>query len=214
MKDLGLTGIDLVCVVIALFLGVNLLSKELEKKTVYAVLPKPLPRWEFVVGKFLGLAAVMTALVTAMSGVLHLFVLSVGGDFSMLLVRAQVLILLEINVVVAIAVLFSSFSSPYLSAMFTAGTWLIGRETAELEGLVAGKLADSPARFPLEAVVKIIPDFHLFYASGAVVQEQVASVHRTFVSWGFVAAMALYGAVYVVGCLALSAAFFQRRDLT
>ena len=214
MMDLGLAGMDLVGVVIALFLGVNLLSKELDKKTVYAVLPKPLPRWQFVVGKFLGLSGVMTALILAMSAVLNLFVLFVGGDVTELLLRAETLVIFEMLLVIAIAMFFASFSSPYLSAMFTAGVWMIGRGSAELEALAAGKLADSPARFVIEGLLAVLPDFSLFFVSGAVVESARVSIHETFVPWLFVLSMLGYALLYSFGALAFAAALFQRRDLT
>lgn len=214
MMDLGLMAVDLIGLVIALFLGVNLLSKELEKKTVYVVLPKPLPRWEFVVGKYVGLAGVMGGLVLAMSAVLNLFVLFVGGDLTEVLVRAECLVLFEMWLLVAVAMLFASFSSPYLSAMFTAGVWMIGRGTPELQGLVDGKMSDSPLRFILDAVLWVAPDFNMFYASGAVIEASRTSIHATFVSWGFVGSMFGYAMLYSVGCLAFAAALFQRRDLT
>ena len=81
IKDLGLAGISVFSVLIALFLGVNLLSKELDKKTVYAIIPKPLYRWEFLVGKYLGIALTMTVLVALMSAVLALFVVYRDGRF-------------------------------------------------------------------------------------------------------------------------------------
>ncbi len=214
MMDLGLAGMDLVGVVIALFLGVNLLSKELEKKTVYAVLPKPLPRSQFVLGKFLGLGGVMMALIVAMSIVLNLFVLFVGGDVSEVLLRAEFLVMFEMLLVVAIAMFFASFSSPYLSAMFTAGVWLIGRGSGELEALAAGKLAESWVRFLVEGIVAVVPDFSLFFVSGAVVESVRVSVHETFVPWVFVLSMFGYTLLYSFAALAFASALFQRRDLT
>ena len=214
MMDLGLAGMDLVGVVIALFLGVNLLSKELEKKTVYAVLPKPLPRWQFVVGKYLGLGGVMAALIVAMSLVLNLFVVFVGGSVTEVLLRAEVLVMLEMLLVIGIAMLFASFSSPYLSAMFTAGVWMIGRGSGELEALASGKLADSPARWVIEGLLAVIPDFSMYFVSGAVVESARVSIHETFVPWTFVLSMAGYTVLYSFAALTFASALFQRRDLT
>ncbi|MCA9699612.1 MAG: ABC transporter permease, partial [Myxococcales bacterium] len=115
IKDLGLAGISLFGVVIALFLGVNLLSKELDRKTVYAIIPKPLHRWEFLLGKYLGLVVTMTALVVLMSLVLAAFLAVQGGGHGVTMVRAEVLIWLELLLLMAVAMLFSSFSSPWLS---------------------------------------------------------------------------------------------------
>jgi ABC-type transport system involved in multi-copper enzyme maturation permease subunit len=205
---------DLVGVVIALFLGVNLLSKELDKKTVYAVLPKPLPRWEFVVGKFLGLSGVMAALIVAMSGVLNLFVLAVGGNVTEVLLRAEFLVMFEMLLVIAVAMFFASFSSPYLSAMFTAGVWMIGRGSGELEALATGRLADSPARFIIEGLLAVVPDFSMYFVSGAAVESVRVSIHEAFVPWVFVLSMLGYTVLYSFAALAFASALFQRRDLT
>src|SRR5690606_33864388 len=124
MKDLGLAGTSLVGTVIALFLGVNLLSKELDRKTVYFVIPKPLHRWEFLVGKFFGLAGTMVLLVLLMSLILSAFVVAQGGQHGWTMIRAEILIALELVLLCAVALFFSSFSSPYLSAMFTACLWI------------------------------------------------------------------------------------------
>src|SRR5690606_14566113 len=96
IKDLGLAGISLFGVIISLFLGVNLLSKELDRKTVYAVIPKPLYRHEFLLGKYLGLVVTMSALVALMSAVLAVFLLMQGGRHGVVMLRAEILILLEL----------------------------------------------------------------------------------------------------------------------
>ena len=159
IKDIGLSAISLVGLVIALFLGVNLLSKELDRKTVYAIIPKPLHRWEFVLGKYLGLALTMSAIVVVMSLVLAAFVAFQGGYHGSLMVRAELLVLFELLLVIAVALFFSSFSSPYLSAMFTASVWVIGRNSLELETFANKKLEGSPLGLVFHGITRIFPDF-------------------------------------------------------
>jgi ABC-type transport system involved in multi-copper enzyme maturation permease subunit len=215
IKDLGLAGISLFGTIIALFLGVNLLSKELDKKTVYAVIPKPLHRWEFLLGKFAGLAVTLVALVALMSLALAGFVAAEGGVHGVLLVRAELLIALELLLLTAVALLFSSFSSPYLSAMFTAGVWIIGRNTTELRAFAEGKLDGTTTGQLIAAVAAVVPDFHLFYVSGGTLDDgHVATIHETFVSWGYVAGAGGYAALYAAACLVLATLIFARRDFT
>jgi ABC-type transport system involved in multi-copper enzyme maturation permease subunit len=215
IKDLGLAGISLISIVIALFLGVNLLSKELERKTVYAIIPKPIHRWEFLLGKYVGLSITMAALVAVMSVMLWLFVIVQGGHHGVVMVRAEVLVFFELLLLVAVAMLFSSFSSPYLSAMFTAALWVIGRNTPELEAFVQQKLEGRPLGTLLDVVVAVVPDFHTFYVSGANLGgEGVVSVHESFVSWGYVGQAAVYGTLYSVVCVLVAMALFARRDFT
>lgn len=215
IEDIGLAGISLVGLVIALFLGVNLLSKELDKKTVFFVIPKPLFRAEFLLGKLLGLAVTLAVLVALMAAVLALVLATEGGHADVALLRAEILVLLELWLVTAVALLFSSFSSPYLSAMFTASLWIIGRNSAELRAFAEGKLAGTPLGMLLDGVTVVLPDFHAFYVSGAMLSgDTPVSVHESFVSWGYVAEAALYAGAYGGMCAVLACVLFQRRDFT
>jgi ABC-type transport system involved in multi-copper enzyme maturation permease subunit len=220
IKDLGLAGISVVGIVIALFLGVNLLSKELDRKTVYFVIPKPLHRFEFLLGKYLGMAVTLGVLTLLMALILAVFIAMQGGVHGVTMVRAEVLMLFEVLFLTAVAMLFSSFSSPYLSAMFTAALWIIGRNTVELRTFATGKLEGSPLGAVLEIVARMVPDFHLFYVSGANLgapnsgSTGIVSVHESFVSWTYVAEAGLYALLYAAMCLLVAAALFSRRDFT
>jgi len=208
IKDIGLAGISAVGILIALFLGVNLLSKELDRKTVYFVIPKPLHRWEFLLGKYAGIAGTLAILVVTMAVILGLFVIGQGGRPGLAMVRAEMLILLELWLLTAVALLFSAFSSPYLSAMFTGSLWVIGRNTLELRTF-ADKFEGTPLSALLRAVTWIVPDFHLFYVSGASV-----TVHESFVSWVYIVQASAYAVAYSVACLVIAMLLFARRDFT
>ncbi len=215
IKDLGLAGISFMGVVIALFLGVNLLSKELDRKTVYFVIPKPLRRWEFLLGKYLGQVFTLTILVGLMAVILAAFVGVQGGTHGVAMVRAEVLVVVELALVTAVAMLFSSFSSPYLSTMFTAALWVIGRNRGELLAFATGrKLEGTGLGTTLEIVADVVPDFHALYISGGQLGGQIVSVHETFVSWGYVLEASAYGLSYAAVCLVVAMALFARRDLT
>lgn len=218
IKDLGLFGVSAVGVVIALFLGVNLLSKELDRKTVYFVIPKPLRRWEFLLGKYVGQVLTLAILVGLMSAILAVLVAVQGGSHGVVMVRAEVLILVELALLTAVAMLFSSFSSPYLSAMLTAALWIIGRSRAELVAFATGKKLDGTALGTvLELVADVVPDFHALWVSGSTLGDEpgapVVSVHESFVSWGYVAEVSAYGLLYAAVCLLLAMVIFARRDL-
>jgi Cu-processing system permease protein len=222
VKDLGLFGISVVGVVIALFLGVNLLSKELDRKTVYFVIPKPLRRWEFLLGKYVGQGLTLAVLVGLMALILALLLVAKGGSHGVVMVRAELLVLVELLLLTAVAMLFSSFSSPYLSAMLTAALWIIGRNRAELLAFATGnKLEGTALGVTLELVADVVPDFHALWVSGSQLEAgpaaapaaMVVSVHESFVSWGYVAEATLYGLGYSAVCLVLAMVIFARRDL-
>jgi ABC-type transport system involved in multi-copper enzyme maturation permease subunit len=133
MKDFSLMSVSLFGVVIAIVLGVNLLHQELVKKTIVNILSKPVARWQFIVGKFLGLFGTLTLVVGAMSlGVVGSFRLFLGHlDWG--LVVASFAILLEITIVIAVAIFFSSLVvTPALAGMFTAATFIAGRSASYL----------------------------------------------------------------------------------
>jgi ABC-type transport system involved in multi-copper enzyme maturation permease subunit len=214
IKDLGLAGISIFGVIISLFLGVNLLSKELDRKTVYAIIPKPLHRFEFLLGKYLGMVVTITALVGLMSVVLAVFLAVQGGSHGVTMLRAELLILLELLLLMAVAMLFSSFSSPWLSAMFAGSLWVIGRNTAELDAFATGKLEGSAGGSLLELLLQVLPDFRMFFVSGANFDDTVISVHESFVDWSYVAEATAYAATYGGLCLFVAVLLFARRDFT
>lgn len=214
VKDLGLAGIDVFCTLISLFLGVNLLGKELDRKTVYSMLSKPIRRSEFLLGKYLGLLTTMAVLLVVMSMVLAVVLYFKGGTHDLLLLRAESLIFFEVVLLVAISMLFSSFSTPYLSAMFSAALWVIGRNMAELEALVDKKLPEGTTRELAQVVLGVLPDFHLFYISGASMEERIVSIHGQFVDAVYVAWSGAYAFGYSAVCLLIAAELFRRRDFT
>ena len=217
-RDIGLGGIELFGALIAIFVGVNLVYKELDKKTVFALIPKPLHRWEFILGKFAGMALTL-GILTAIMGVSLFGVLGIESlmgvegalDGSGAVLRAIVLLFGEVMVVTAVAVMFSSFSTPFLSGMLTFGLWIIGHFTPEVRELIA-KLTSSGTRVAFSALLRIVPDLHLFYVSGGMVGGQPVTVHGDYVNWGYVASASAYGVCYAGCALALAMLLFARRD--
>jgi Cu-processing system permease protein len=217
-RDIGLGGIELFGALIAVFVGVNLVYKELDKKTVFALIPKPLHRWEFILGKFAGMALTLAILMVIMSaslfavlGLQQLAGVDHALDGAGALVRAELLLFDEVMVATAIAVMFSSFSTPFLSGMFTLGLEAIGKFTPEMRELI-GKLGSDGTRGLLDGLLRVVPDLHLFYVSGGMIGGQVVSVHGDYVDWSYVAVASAYGAAYAGCALALAMILFARRD--
>lgn len=213
-KDLGLWGISLFGVVLAVFVGVNLVYKEIERKTIYALVPKPIHRWQLIAGKYIGMVITLAAQMALMASVMWLAIVVQGGTFDGVLLRAIVLLYAQVMVVTAIAVLFSTFSSPFLSGLFTVGLFVIGRSTPELHALILQKFKEEPATASLlRAALHAFPDLHLFYVSGAMVAGKRASIHAgDYVDWGYVAWTSGYGAAYAACALGLAMLIFSRRD--
>ena len=134
VKDFSLMSISLFGVIIAVVLGVNMLNQELGKKTIFNILSKPVARWQFIVGKFLGLLATLTLIVAIMCTTLVIFLAAFEGRFDGSLVVASAIALLEITIVIAVALFFSSLVvTPTLAGLFTAATFVAGRSAGHLQ---------------------------------------------------------------------------------
>lgn len=207
-SDVGLAGISLFGSLTAIFLGVFLLYSEIQRRTIHTIVSKPIERWEFVVGKYLGMALVLSVLVgaffLAMVGVLLVKDVSLTSA----IVKAVLLSWCEVLVVAAVAIFFSSFSTPFLSGIFALAIWVIGRLTPDIE---AATTAASPLiRTVTKVTLYIVPDLHLFAVSGRNVDG--ATVHGDFVSWGYVGLSSLHALGWIAGLLAFAAVLFHRRD--
>jgi ABC-type transport system involved in multi-copper enzyme maturation permease subunit len=163
-----------------------------------------------VVGKFAGMAVVLSVLVGVFAvGMLGMLVWQHTG-LSAGVAKAVVLSWLEVITVAAIAIFFSSFSTPFLSGIFALGMWVIGRLTPDLEA--ATRAAAPWIQITTRVALEIIPDVHLFAVSGRTLDGSAVSVHGDFVPWSYVALAAAHGVGWTVALLALAALLFHRRD--
>jgi ABC-type transport system involved in multi-copper enzyme maturation permease subunit len=203
--NIGLNAVLLFGTFIAIFVGVGLVSKELEKKTVYAMFAKPVRRTEFIVGKFLGLCATLFINTTIMVVGITLALLYVGGTELIGPVwTSALLIFLELTITTAIAILFSSFSSPALSALMTFLVFLIGHLTASLRDL--GKTMESVvASGVLEGLYYLLPNLSLF-------SFRSESAIGMMPTGSMMIGAAGYAIAYATVILAIASAVFARRN--
>jgi len=136
--DLGLAGVNLFGVLTAVFVGMALVHEDIDKKTVYAVLSKPISRRTFVLGKFLGMSAILTVVVSLMASALLLVLQAMAVPLTAALVKCLVLMHCELALVAALAFVFSTFTTPTLAAMLTSSLYVVGHLTADLKELAAG----------------------------------------------------------------------------
>jgi ABC-type transport system involved in multi-copper enzyme maturation permease subunit len=225
IRDVGLFGIDAFSVLIAIFVGVNLLYKELSLKTVYTILPKPIARWEFVLGKWLGVMATLVVQIVVMGAVLALTLLMAGGDtgggptdpgsdalqaVDATLPKALWLFLMNVTIVTSVAMFFSSFTSPFLSGLFALGIFVVGRQVPDLQQL-AGHLGGGMGRL-LGLTARVLPNLHLFTPSGTVVGAARVSVHGQFVGPAYLGNVTVYALCYSALVLGLAVLIFRRKD--
>jgi ABC-type transport system involved in multi-copper enzyme maturation permease subunit len=199
--NLGLTAVSLFGVVIAIFIGIGLVSKEIEKRTLYTVLSRPVRRWEFIIGKFCGLAGtlVVNAFFMAVGVFAALFYVShkfVRADA--LILVALYFIVLEFLIVCSVALLFSSFSSPLLSAVFTFSLFVIGSFAEDLRNFAG--MAHGVSRWLATGAAYLVPNFSAFNVITSIAHEQPVAaqliLQNTLYAL-FYAAMALSGAILI-----------------
>ncbi|MFH0765309.1 MAG: ABC transporter permease subunit, partial [Calditrichota bacterium] len=161
LADLGLSITALIGVFIAVFAGIVLVYTEVERGTILPILAKPLPRWEYIVGKFVGFAAAALLVYAGMS-VLLLLQLALMGRFpNYQLVAAIYLAGWEVLLITALAVMFSSFTSPAVSALATMMLFVSGRFSWDIQVFI-NHHPDTSVRPLLQAVYAIIPHLSFF----------------------------------------------------
>jgi Cu-processing system permease protein len=216
-KDLGLATMNVIGLLIALFIGTGLVAKEVERRSIYAVLAKPLSRTTFLLGKFAGLVltlAVNLALMTAAFYAMLLYQelstsewVQQGWRAPALDLRLLVpigLTLVELTLVTAVALLFSTFSSPLLAVLLTLGVWVAGQFGADLRSFETA--VDAPVAAAIaRAVYYVLPNL-----SALDVKNQV--VHGLAIAWPAVGAALAAAGVYVALVLTVAMAVFSRRD--
>lgn len=251
VMDLTLGTISIFSVLVAVFLGSSLLFKEIERKTLYVILPKPIHRWEFLVGKFTGITVTVATFI-ALMGSIQLLVMGVQmelsawmalGTFAGLaavlalalwkapdrtavwapfsifalvvtytvarsaavdtapVLASLVLYVGEVVILTAVALLFSSFSTPFTTGALTLGMWLVGRSADTMETIHTRALDDQIEAI-LHALAKVVPNFHLFAPDYPVLLEP----------WGYVATTMAYAAAFTTVLLVAASVIFRRRD--
>jgi ABC-type transport system involved in multi-copper enzyme maturation permease subunit len=208
MISLGLSAISLMGLLIAVFTGVGLVSKEIDKRTLHAALAKPLRRWEFLVGKFAGLAVTLAvntaAMATGLFLALWLVKHSIARGEAVVLV-AVYFILLKLILVVALAMLFSCFSSPLLAILFTGGLYLAGLFVSELRTLQVTNLTPQMQKF-FAVISYVLPNFGNYDVMGA-------AAHGRGIAGILILHNTLYTILYCAIVLGAAAVIFSRKDL-
>ncbi|MGE0131268.1 MAG: ABC transporter permease [Blastocatellales bacterium] len=205
--DLGLSAMTVFGVLIAIFLGIGLVSKEIENGAIANILSKPVRRSEFILGKYFGLCLTLFVNSAVMASAITLaLVYAQGGATAQLrnIWPAVWLIFLELAIVTAIALLFSSFSSPALSALFTLLIFLIGRWSPDLK-LFAETSNSAAARAVSRALYHLLPNLANFNYINETAHGQAAP-------WPMVAGNTVYAVFYIATTLAAAVLIFNRRN--
>jgi len=206
--DLGLSAILLFGVFISIFVGVGLVYKEIERRTLYAILSKPIGRGEFLLGKYLGLCLTLLVNVAIMGAGLSLALLYVKRGWDPLILRiwpAILLIYIELMILTGVAMLFSAFSSPALSALLTFFVFIIGHFSADLK-MLANSMGSAPTRWFFAGLYYLLPNLGNYNAI-------TIAAHGLMPDARALLAAVVYGFFYVAVLLAATTLIFGRRNL-
>ena len=203
IKDVGLSAISLFGVLTAVFVGVSLVFKEIERRTVYTLLANPVRRWQFLFGKFLGLFAVLAMNVMLMS--LALFaVLAFRGELPWPLLPAILLIVIELAIMTAFALLFSSLTNPILAAVWTFAVYVMGHLSWSLK-LLKERIPGEAGRVLCDAVYWALPNLDRLNL-------KAEAVHAMPLPAGYLVLSVVYGLGYATLVLLLACVAFERKE--
>lgn len=205
--DLGLSAMLLFGVFIAIFVGVGLVYKEIERRTIYAIFSKPVGRGEFIVGKYFGLCLTLLVNLVIMGAGVSAALLYVSRGWDPLVLSiwpAILLIYVELMILTGVALLFSTFSSPALSALLTFLVFIIGHFSADLKSL-ATSLSSTAAKWLFQGLYYLLPNL-------ANLSQITPASHGQVPPASHVVGVLAYSSVYITVILAASGLIFKKRN--
>jgi Cu-processing system permease protein len=203
--NIGLNAMLMFGAFIAIFVGVSLVSKEIEKRTVFAIFAKPVSRSEFIIGKYLGLCLTLGVNVAVMGIGVSLALIYVGNSsLAASIWSSVILVFFELTILTAVATLFSSFSSPALSALLTFFVFLIGHFSSSLRDLAQG-LTSQFAKYFFDAIYYLLPNLsHFTFVTNA--------AHGDVPPLSMLGGSILYALVFDTILIAAATMIFGRRN--
>lgn len=205
LQDIGFAAIRLLSVAIAIFVGVSLIHREVERRTVYTILSKPLSRAEFLLGKYVGLVVTIWMQAAIMVGFFAIMSFATGAPLSSGYAVAFGLVAVELALIVAVATLFSSFTTPMLASFFSVGIWVLGHSTRNLRDL--GAISESESvRLATALAHRLLPDLESFNFS-------IEAAHGLAFGASDVWLPVVYGLGYIGIVLLSATVIFERRDM-
>lgn len=207
LLDIGLAAMGIIGLVVAIFIGTGLVNKEIEKRTVLVLISKPVSPTEFIVGKQIGLSAIIAVLLTAMTAIYLLVLLFNQVSFSLLSIILAVFFLwLELSLITAVAILLGVFTSSLLATLLAFAVYLMGHLSPDIVKL--GKLAkNSTLEMVTQGIYLVLPDLsRLDLKNQAIYGLFLLPANQTlFLNF-------IYGVIYIILVLAIASLIFSRRQ--
>ena len=204
VRSVAQSAVSVFASLMAMFLGIGLVYKELERKTIYTIASKPLKRWRFLLGKYAGLLLVLAVEVALMAALYCVVIGLQQGLPGMPVLLSWVALMFELALITAWALLFSTYSTPLTASFFTLSIFVIGHLADDIWRF--GQQAESASLRQLSEVVYwALPNFEVFNFSSY-------AVHELPVPWGELGLAIGYGTAYSAAVLAVAALVFENRD--
>jgi len=202
--DLSLACISIFGVLIAIFIGIGLVYKEIEKRTIYTILSKPISRPVFLLGKYLGLLITLLVNVLIMTAVMYAVLAFTRRGIDLSIMKAVFLIYVELMLITAISLFFSSFTTPTLSAIFSLSFFVIGHVTETLE-VLGQKSGVASVRYFTSAIYHVLPNLNYFNIRAEIVHSLPISIKQIWFS-------TVSGIFYIAIFYILAIMIFSRKD--
>ncbi len=205
MQDFGLATMSLAGLLLAIFIGVGMLGREMSQKTVYHVVTKPVSRVQFVCGKFAGLLSTLLLNYLVMSVIFLCTLVYLGGAIKLSLIYGILLIWAEMSVVISAAILFSTITTPMLASFFSLGFYIAGH----FNDLISIKMVEvKGSLYPalLRAIYYILPNLEHFNVRNNI-------IYGIALPPSYYGLALIYGALYTILFLTLACLFFSQKDL-
>jgi ABC-type transport system involved in multi-copper enzyme maturation permease subunit len=204
LKDLGLASINFFSVLIAIFTGIDLVYKEIEKKTIYNILSKPISRSCFIIGKFFGLALTLFVALISMVVIFFLFMLLFSGELDVKILVYFILLYFELLIITSISLLFSSISTPLLSSVFTISLYLIGHVIWTFNEF-KDKIINPVIKVISYILYYTLPNLEKFNIKNSIVMNVDIDI-------GMILSSICYAIFYITALLTLTILIFNKRE--
>jgi ABC-type transport system involved in multi-copper enzyme maturation permease subunit len=205
LLDLGLASLNFLGLIVAIFVGTSLINKEIDKRTVFVLIAKPMSRAEFVVGKHLGLSALLSMLIAIMAAIFFAFGLLQTDPVPWIPIGVSILfIFLELTVVVGITLMFGVFTSSILATLYTIALYILGHLSRSL--LQLGAIADNETiKRIFETIFVVLPDLERLNLRNVAVYGDLPPLTELLTS-------GLYAVTYTIVILVIAIFVFSRRQ--
>jgi ABC-type transport system involved in multi-copper enzyme maturation permease subunit len=205
VKDIGLASMRFFSMLIAVMMSMILISREVDNRTVFNILAKPVRRWQFILGKYLGLVAIVAANLILITLVLMMMVVIVAGEFDPMLIFAAAMTILEMLVLAAFATFFAVLTRPILGSLMTLAVFVVGHLSADL-WLLTQQLPGALTRTVVAVIYYLLPNLERFNFDTEVVHD--LPIPGAAIGWA-----AVYAGAFVAVVLFLATLRFQSKDL-